>query len=56
MEKEKGRLKSLSTFTTSAEKLEKVVRPPRKPVMMTSRQAGSSCAMAGKKAMARPMR
>ena len=43
-----------SMATTSAEKLEKVVNAPKKPVMSASRQAGSSSGMAWNKATATP--
>jgi hypothetical protein len=32
---------SCSSSTTSAEKVENVVRPPQKPVMMSSRHSGA---------------
>lgn len=47
---------AVSCPTTSAEKAENVVRPPRKPVMTSSRHSGDREGCAAKKATATPIR
>ena len=42
--------------TTSAEKLEKVVKPPRKPVITNNFHSGERLGLLPKKAMAMPTR
>ena len=44
-----------SKVTTSAEKVEKVVKPPQKPVMMNNRHSGATSFVLAKKATAKPM-